>query len=593
MPANDLGRPYFRTVEEKTIAEILIEYLVLEGVEYVFGVSGGTIVPFLDALDKDTRIRFIMTRHESGAAFMADTYARLTGRLGVCLSTAGPGATNMVTGVSCAHRDGVPVLAITGQPATHTTGKGAVQESTDFGVNVVEIYEKCCGLSALVYDPVVFPQMITRALRTALGEHRQAVHLSFPADVSSHLCPSFEIPDSPSMYRVSYSGVDREPLKKATRLLLAHEKCALLIGEGAPPQAAPLLIELAETLSAPVLTTPSGKGCFPETHPLSLGVFGFAGHPRTKRLLHEEKPDALFVIGSRLCEMSTESWDPQLSPNRCLIQLDQDAQNIGLNFPVSVGIVGNIVTALKVMLNQIREILTSDVVVRAGFQVMREKRDEDLKFFKRDTPAILDPEGFVSDCVPLKPQRLMNDLSSSLERDAVIIADTGNSFAWCLHYLVIDPPRRFLIPLSYASMGYGAAGVVGAAIACPGRQVVTVTGDGSMLMFGNEIHTAVQYKIPCTWVVLNDGGWGMVDHGIRALTGRSFAGRFPRVDFARMATTLGARGFRVTQPGELRGALEQARRFEGPTVIDAVVDEAEVPPFLERIQGIKKYAERN
>jgi acetolactate synthase-1/2/3 large subunit len=175
----------------------------------------------LEALYKHERVKFIMARQETGAAFMADMYARLSGKLGVCLSTAGPGATNMVTGVASAHRDGVPVLAITGQPATHTTGKGAVQESTDFGVNTVEIYEKCCGLSALVYDPVVFPQMMTRSLRMALGEHRQAVHLSFPADVSAHKVPSYNIPQSVSTYRVSYSGVDREPLKKAARVLLA------------------------------------------------------------------------------------------------------------------------------------------------------------------------------------------------------------------------------------------------------------------------------------------------------------------------------------------------------------------------------------
>jgi acetolactate synthase-1/2/3 large subunit len=593
MPAIGFGKPRFRTLKDITVAEVLIEYLVLEGVEYVFGVSGGTIVPFLEALRKNTRIRFIMSRHETGAAFMADTYARLTGRLGVCISTAGPGATNMLTGVACAHSDRIPLLAITGQPATHTTGKGAVQESTDFGVNTVDIYSKCCGFSTLVYDPVVFPQMITRGLRAALGEHRQAVHLSFPADVSAHVFPTYDFPESVSMYRVAYSGVDREPLKKATRLLLTHQKSALLIGDGAPAEAAPLLVELAETLSTPVITTPSGKGSFPESHPLSLGVFGFAGNPRSKRLLHEEKPDVLFVIGSRLCEMSTESWSPHLSPGQFLIQLDEDAQNIGLNFTVSVGIVGNVVTALKVLLNQIKETISADDEMRDRFHSMREKRYEDTKIFKRDTCGFLDPEGFVSDNIPLKPQRLMNDLSAALEQDAIIIADTGNAFAWCLHYLVINPPQRFLIPLSYASMGYGAAGVVGAALACPGRQVVTVTGDGSMLMNGSEVHTAAQYGISCAWIILNDGGWGMVDHGLRALTGRSFASRFPRVDFARLASTLGAKGFRVTRPGELVSALEQARTFAGPTVIDAIIDENEVPPFLERIQGIRKYAERN
>ena len=593
MPTIDFSKQQFRTIKDKTIAEILVEYLEMEGVEYVFGVSGGTIVPFLEALRKSSRVRYIMARHETGAAFMAGMYARLSGRLGVCLSTAGPGATNMITGVASAHRDGLPLLAITGQPATHTTGKGAVQESTAFGVNTVDIYAQCCGVSSLVYDPVVFSQMMALSLRTALGEHHQAAHLSFPADVSAHVFPSYQFPQSSSMYRVLCRGVDREPLKDAAYLLLTLEKCAILIGDGVPPEATPLVTALAETLSCPVLSTPEGKGRFPESHPLSLGVYGFAGNPRTKRFLQDEKPDILFVIGSRLCEWSTESWNPSLFPAQYFIQLDEDSQNIGRNFPVSVGIVGNLVTAMKVLLNQMREMLSLDDELQENFLVIGAKREESVMRLKRDTPNLLDPEGYVSDDVPLKPQRLMNDLGSALESDAIIIADAGNAYSWCLHYLAIDPPRRFVIPLGFASMGNGAAGVIGAALACPGRQVVTVTGDGSMLMSGSEIHTAVQYGIPCVWIILNDGGWGMVDHGLLALTGHSGAARFPRVDFARLAAAYGAKGFRVTRPGELTAALEQARNNPGPSVIDAVIDEREPPPFLERIKGIMKYAERN
>ncbi len=593
MPAIDFSKQQFRTVRDKTIAEILMEYIEMEGVEYVFGVSGGTIVPFLEALRKNGRIRYIMARHETGAAFMAGMYARLSGRLGVCLSTAGPGATNMLTGVASAHRDGLPLLAITGQPATHTTGKGAVQESTAFGVNTVDIYAECCGVSSLVYDPVVFSQMTALSLRTALGDHRQAVHMSFPANVSAHVFPSYELPQSPSMYRVTGHGVDREPLKKAADLLLSLQKSALLIGDGVPPEATSLLVELAETLSCPVVCTPEGKGRFPESHPLSLGVFGFAGSPWAKKFLHDEKPDVLFVIGSRLCEWSTESWDPNLFPAHYFVQLDEDAQNIGRNFPVSVGIVGNIITALKVLLNRLREVVAENGDLRESFGLMRGKRGEAVKKLKAKTQRYLDPDGFASETLPLKPQRLMNDLGAALEPDAVVIADAGNAYSWCLHYLTVDPPKRFVIPLGFASMGNGAAGVLGAALACPGRQVITVTGDGSMLMNGSEIHTAVQYGIPCVWIVLNDGGWGMVDHGLLALTGQKSTSRFPRVDFAALASAFGAWGVRVTAPGELIPALRQARGIPGPTVIDAVIDERESPPFLERIRGIAKYTERN
>jgi acetolactate synthase-1/2/3 large subunit len=572
----------YRRVTGMTCAEILVEYLKLEGVEFVFGIAGGTVVPFLEALSKEGSIRFIMCRHEAGAAFMADMYARASGRLGVCLSTAGPGATNMLTGVACAHRDGVPLLAITGQPATHTAGKGAVQESTGLGVDTVGIYQDTCGFSAQVHEPAIFGQMMTTALRLALGGHSQAVHLSFPMNVSSFRFPEYDLPTDPLKYRAGIGAVSEEKLDKVLKLLLAAERPAILVGSGGRDLAdTGDLVTLAEKLRCPVVTSPQGKGLFPEKHPLSLGVFGFAGSLRARKYLLEESLDLLMVLGSRLDEWTTDSWDQRLSPDEYLIHIDSDYLNIGRNFPTSLGMVGPVADAVGY--------LARNLVIPPYAEKALDKRMVRISEFRRDCPAHIKPERRVDNSFPLKPARVMAELNSCLSPDALILADAGNSYAWTLHFLEINPPQRFLIGLGFASMGHASAGVVGAGLASPDREVIVIAGDGSMLMNGTEIHTAVQYRVPVIWIVLNDSGLGMVHHGMKLLTGRSVAARYDRVDFAALARVYGAMGLSVTRPGQISEVLEQVRANRWPAVIDVHIDPEDEPPFLERIKGLMKY----
>jgi len=588
----DFSITTFTTLKNVSCAQVLVNYLKIEGIKYVFGVSGGTIISILDALEQAEDIRFIMCKHEGSASFMADAYARVSGKIGVCLSTAGPGATNMLTGVACAQQDRIPLLAITGQPATHTTGKGAVQESSEFGVDTVAIYGQFTGFSSIISEPEVFQQLLTRALRVAQGEHKQAVHLSIPSNISSHRFKSIAVHSDTKKYRVSHAAIDFEQIKKAASLLVNAKRPAILAGSGISSEYhIEDLIHIAEMLNCPVFTTPKGKGIFPESHPLSFGVFGFAGNLCAKQYLLEGKVDLLLVISSRLGEWTTDSWNPDLFPGKYLIQIDVDSQNIGQNFPVSLGIVGDVGAAIKELLISLLRI-KNQIPVTSLKHIVNGKRFDSILAYKKEHGIYRESEKMTSTAVPLKPQRLMHDLNDCLERDAIVFADAGNAYAWTLHYLTINPPQKYYIALGFASMGHAAAGIVGAALAAPGRQVIAVVGDGSMLMNGNEIHTAVEYNIPAIWLILNDGKWGMVYHGNRAVMGRSLAAEFHPVDFAAMARVLGADGYRITKPGELCELMPRVLEEKKPTVIDAVIDAEEEPPFLERVKAVLKYMKK-
>ncbi len=589
----DFSVTNFNTLKNITCAEVLVEYLRIEGVKYVFGVSGGTIISILEALEQSPDVQFIMCKHEGSASFMADLYARVSGKIGVCLSTAGPGATNMLTGVACAQQDRIPLLAITGQPATHTMGKGAVQESSEFGVDTVGIYGRFTGFSSLISEADVFQQIFTRALRVAQGEHKQAVHISIPSNVSSHKFKSIDVHGDTKKYRVSHAAIDFEQIKKAATLLVNASHPAILVGPGIDSEYhIEDLIHIAEMLNCPVLTTPKGKGIFPESHPLSFGVFGFAGNLCAKKYLLEGNVDLLLVISSRLGEWTSDSWNPDLFPTKYLIQIDVDSQNIGQNFPVSLGIVGDVGAAVKELLISLLRI-KNQIPVSSLKHIVNGKRFETILNYKKEYGIYREPEKLLSDAVPLKPQRLMNDLNICLQRDAIVLADAGNAYAWTLHYLVINPPQKYYIALGFASMGHATAGVVGAALAAPGRQVIAVVGDGSMLMNGNEVHTAVEYNISAVWLILNDGKWGMVFHGNRAVVGKGLHSEFHAVDFAALARVYGADGYRITRPGELCEIMPRILSEKKPAVIDAVIDAHEEPPFLERVRAVLKYMKKS
>ncbi len=571
-------------------SDLLVWYIEEMGTEYIFGIPGGVLEPLNVALHGCETLKGITTRHEQGAAFMADGYARVSHKLGVCCATAGPGATNLITGIASSFTDSIPVLALTGQVSTRFFGKGAFQESSSDGIDLVGMFKLVTKNSAMIANAELTGDIIRRTLRTALTGRPGPVHLNLPVDVMRQevtLKLHAEETFIPNM-----NCFDRVNIKEAAQLLLSFKRPVILAGNGVTTsRAAEELLCLAEMLQIPVVTTPKAKGVFPEDHPLSLGIFGVAGTPLSERYLLNvdkhctQKIDGLLAIATSFNEWGTHTWDERLTPTQSLIQIDIDPHELGNNFPFDVAVSGDAKVILKELLFEIKRHIRKAHGIKEKIAFRR----NDIARFKLDNVRFIDRDKMLSDAVPILPQRLMEDINNACPDDTIFFVDIGNNWAWATHYLKIRRPYSFFTSLGFASMGYGAAASIGGKLAEPQRPVVAICGDGGFLMNGNEIATAVDYNIAVIWIILNDSQHGMIHHGKKMLgSPGGFATRFKGVDFVKLAEAVGAIGIKITKPGELNQALiNQAIESKHPTIIDVRIDPEEAPPISSRIETLE------
>lgn len=551
----------------RRVAAFLSDYLEQEGVRYLFGIHGSPITPFLDHITHESSIRPIQVRHEEGAAFMADGYARFSDHPGVCLGTSGPGTTNLLTGLASAYMDSVPVLAITGQVPTPNFHRGAFQESTSGGVDSVSLLKSVTKFAEMAVQPEHVPVLIQKALRESLTGRPGPAALVIPKDCFEKEIDA-EIPPVYS-YRVHNRPFDRRMVARASDLFLEAKRPVFLVGAGLNiSQGNRELMRLAEQFWLPVATTPKGKGAFPEDHPLSLGVFGLGGHPTAHRYLLEEA-DLILAVGTSLGQISTNNFDPRLK-ERALIHIDASVSEIGKNFPVDLGLVGD----AQVILRELQEALRGRPVPTP---VPRRKLEMDA-FFQR-IPRFIEPERMWVDSDPVRPQRILRSLRENLERDAIVFWDSGNHTLWGIHYFPAYEPRTFTYSPNFGAMGYGVNACIGAALACPERTVVSVCGDGGFLMNGMEVNTAVNAQVPVIWVVLNNQRLGMVVQGDKIAKGRSSGGQILHADLVQVARGLGAQAERISNPDAFEEALLRARSRRLPTVLDVTIDPEEIPPI--------------
>ncbi len=564
---------------------LLLHHLEAEGVRHIFGIPGGPLMPLYEAVFARGVIRPILAKHEEGAAFMADGYARVSGRLGVCCATTGPGATNALTGIAVARRDSVPVMLLTAQIATSAFGKGAAQESSPLGIDIVELYRAVTKASLMLVSPERMAEMARHLLRAALSGRPGPVHLSLPADMVKRSVPFDH--HAPERYRPSREHFDRKSIRQAAKLLLAARRPAILAGYGVHlSRAYAELRALAERHGIPAATTPKGKGVLPETHPLSLGVFGLAGSPQADAVLLSEETDLLLVLGSSFGEASTHAWDPRLVRGKRLLQVDVDPAEIGKNYPVDVGLVGD----LRHVLLELGHQLERDVRT-LGAEPERRAWREEVAALKARTPRCVDPGSMDDASLPLRPQRVVAELRRALPDDGLLFVDIGNVMAWALHYFEVREPGTFFINMGFGSMGHGVAAAIGGKLAAPQRPVVALVGDAAFAMNGMEVHTAVENDVPVVWVVQNNGGHGMVHLGETL----QFKGRFNTslfrepLDCAKMAEAMGARAFRAGKPGEVEAAVREALASGRPSVVDARIDPEAVPPTAIRIETLERF----
>jgi acetolactate synthase-1/2/3 large subunit len=553
----------------------ILELLEAEGVEYIFGVPGGPLTALFEALQERGKIKLVLAKHEGGAAFMAASHARVRGGLAVCCGTTGPGATNALTGIASAHADSLPVLFLTGQVGTNAFGKGAIQESSVFGIDLVALFKPVTKLSAMFPSVDRIPDLMRTAIRTAKNGRPGAVHLNMPANMLGRPVPARSVRAARPARRVTSRPVDMNAIASTVELLANARRPCLLAGHGVElAGASDALLQFARAARVPVMTSPKGKGVFPETDPLSIGVLGFGGHERAEKYLQSGEIDLLLVVGSSLNEFVTNAWSLPISGAHQLVQIDVDPTIIGRNYPVDVAVTADAGAALRELTRCSLE----------NAQRMSKRDSGPLNLVRETTPRFLAEASIGSDSVPLKPQRLIKELRQIMPDDALLFVDNGTSIIWGVHYFEIRQPRTFYIDLGLASMGAAVAGVVGGALAAPGRRSVALVGDAAFAMNGFEVHTAVEEGLPIIWVVLNNNGHGMVHQGDQLMRGRDLgASQFKHpLDSAAVARALGARGIRVTTPAELQRALVDAFLHDGPTVIDAVIDPEEVAPTLAR-----------
>jgi acetolactate synthase-1/2/3 large subunit len=573
---------YQQGIKVADYGDLLLAYLEQLGVKYVFGIPGGAIEPFYNALARSERQggpRTIVARHESGAAYMADGYSRNSGKLGVCCATTGPGATNMITGVAATAEYNIPLLVITAQTSLSSFGAGAVQESSCTAINTVALFQQICRYSTLVSHPDQFERKLITAIMTAFSE-RGPTHISVPMDLWAQSPnsdkPLFDLPallNKPSLF-------DTAAVTQLIDEIGQCKKPIFLIGDEAA-EAIGLILSVAMQIDAQVIVTPQGKGLVSPYHPLFRGVIGIAGHQDARQLMTDPSVDRIFVIGADLGQWATSGWDLQLFSKR-IIHIEESEINFAKTPMATLHVRGRIETIFDTVLDKLNK--------KPQLWAHKNAQKGDTSTERKRSFTLDDEDSFISDAVPLKPQRLMRELPNIFPAHTHYLADVGNSFAWAIHYLHPYDRRTsgkrdargglFRATLDFAPMGWAIGSAVGTALAQPGEPVVCITGDGSMLMSGQEITVAVQEQLPVIYVVLNDSAFGMVKHGQRLTGAEAIAFDLPKIDFAAFAQAMGAEAHIITSAEDLLALDGPAIcQCPGPTLLDVRIDPEAMPPI--------------
>ncbi|MBS4099495.1 MAG: thiamine pyrophosphate-binding protein [Sulfuricella sp.] len=579
------------------LADLLIAYLEQIGVEYVFGVPGGAIEPLFNAMARSQRrggLRPVVARHEAGAAFMADGYARETGKLGVCCATSGPGATNLITGVACAHDNNIPLLAISGLPALPSFGRGALQESTSTGVDAFSMFRHCTRYNAMVSHASQFERKVANALLAAHQMPNGPVHLAIPLDIQRspipHVTPAYELT---TLLGNKTLLIDERAVWELKNKLQCAPRVVFLVGAGCG-EAIEAIMELTKMTKALFVTTPDAKGFINPRHPAYCGVFGFGGHLSANALLGSA-PDIVLAFGTGFSELISGGWCGSLL-NNLLVHIDDNQENLMRSPMAQMHVRGDIHTVCERLIQW----LTADSP--SAIQGAR-----DLLGDVHHPQVILqDQESYDSDATPIKPQRLMKILSERCPPHTRFLADIGNSMVWAAHYLQprdrrlggVAPEggfseRRsgnaswFRVIMDFCPMGWSIGASVGVACGNPKYPVVCITGDGAYLMSGQEITVAILEKLTVVFVILNDSALGMVKHGQRMAKAERIGCELPPIDYCKIADAMGVPGHVIESPQELEALdFDAILHRKGPTLIDVRIDGEEVPPIGVRMKAL-------
>lgn len=555
----------------KTGAEVIVDCLKAEGVKFVFGVIGSSILDLLDVIHRTPEIRYIPTQHEQAAAFMADGYARITGETGICTATCGPGITNMVTGVAGAFNESSPVIVVGGDIHTNHFGKGP---SNFHEIDQEFLFKPITKLSRRIEQANRIGEFMRIAFRTAQSGRKGPVFLGIPRNIQKEAVSDEAWPQERYRSQSKVRG-DSKTIDQACELLLKAKSPVMLVGGGVHwSKAQQEVLGFSELMGIPVAV--SHKGLVTEDHPWSVGVIGMVGYPAAMDQM--SKADLILALGCTFNQVTTASYTNRIIPREAkIIQVDIDPIEFGKSFPIELGIIGDIRSVLTEMIEKLKG---------EGAGRSKEGRLKEVTLAKEEWEKRLLAEGAESDAVPIHRLRLLRDLNKVLGKDAILAAESGSTHGWFYygfraHSLVLEPG-------DLSCMGSGWCMAMAAKLAYPERPVVSVTGDGAFMMTLNELATAVQNRIPVVVVVPHNDVYG----NVRRKQYEHFEGRFAGSelhvpDLSRVAETFGAYGERVVKPADIIPALERALSSGKPAVLDVMIDQSREslePPVKLRVK---------
>jgi len=523
-------------------ARLLVQCLENEGVQYIFGIPGEENIHFIDAL-RDSSIRYILTRHEQGASFMADIYGRLTGKAGVCSATLGPGAINLLLGTADATTNSAPLVAISAQ-----VGLDRIYKESHQSVDLVNMFKPVTKWAETVLTPEAVPEMVRKAFKQAQTLRPGAVYLAIPQDIET-------MPASPGAHPLPVNIVrDAAPspsqLARAVTLLQQAKAPLLLAGYGAArAHVQETLVRFSEKLTIPVTTTFMGKGVFPDNHPNALGTVGFMRRDYVN--FGFDQADVVLCVGYELQEFSPAQINP--SADKQIIHIHTFPAEVDDHYTLAVGIEGNIALTLDELAQQLAPKPSLTAIgqkIRAVLQEEREKGARDASF-------------------PVKPQRLVADIRAALGDSDIVLADTGAVKMWMARLYPAYQPNTCLVSNGLSTMAFTLPGAIAAKLAYPDRKILAVMGDGSFLMNAQELETAIRERTPFVVLVWVDDSYGLIEWKMDLELGRHSHVTFTNPDFVRLAESFGAKGYRIQQAEELLPTLQRALADDTVSMIAA------------------------
>lgn len=540
-------------------AELMVKCLEAEGVEYIFGIPGEENLALVAAL-KNSSIQFVTTRHEQGAAFMADMYGRLTGKAGVCLSTLGPGATNLVTGVADAQGDGAPLVAITGQ-----VGTDKMHITSHQLLDLTKMFEPITKRAKIVVRPDTIGEIVRLAFKYAESERPGATYIDLPVNISKMMVSDEEKPLKRAKANLK-EFASMQNVELAAAEIFRAQNPVILAGSGAVRAGAShALTHFAEELKIPVVNTMMAKGVIPIDNPYAMMTVGIPQKDYANKIL--ESADLVIAVGYDLVEFAPAVWNQQRKIK--IIHIGSNPADTNKCYQCTVEVVGDMTESL----NSIARRTTRNTEPEHAIKVYK-RFSEEQKLYEED------------DSFPMKPQKIIHDVRKFLGKDDILVSDVGAHKMWIGRLYGCYQPNTCIISNGFASMGIGVPGAVAAKLVHPDKKIITITGDGGFAMNSQELETAVRLGLNFAVLIFNDSGYGLIKWRQLDQYGESHNVDFTNPDFVKLAEAMNCKGYKVEKAGDLMPILEEAFKQKVPAIIDCAVDYSENTKLTEHLKKI-------